>query len=235
MRRDLNSRRARTFRVAKATVTLVLAFVLLGSAEAKDLQTMLLVGSRGDSKVIHADSAVLDQVHDYAGRRPVRAPARGPYVQIYLLGPSGLPGVPGRFYPRTKAACFSWDRARHGSPCSRPSDELLVLLEASDALEPFRGAPTTIGALRRSDGRPVFAGSEPMTWANLEVALEMAFGRARASRQLERKPSQCIELSARWRGPQASSRPGRFCLSRVVRGRGAGSIPWAGERGRSCL
>jgi hypothetical protein len=185
----------------RATLALMLLLVLASSADAKDFQTMVLVGSRGDSRVVHGESAIFDAFFDFGSGPVVRAEAGGPYVQVYLLAPGGLPGIPGRFYPRTRAACFSWNPARRG-PCFQPPPQLLALLQASDELEPIKSAPTTIAALRRSDGRPFFSGAGRRAWANLGVALEMAFGRADAATPLKRKPSRCIEFSARWRGPQ---------------------------------
>ena len=153
----------------------------------------------------------------YEGRpRPARP--RGPYVKLYPLGRTGLPAIPGRFYPATGALCFGWDQAAAPTRCGRLGLPRR-LLAASRRVAPFRGRPTVLAHL--DPGEDV---------GNLATAIELALDRYRAARPA-RRPSACIGLVARWRGPRRRERPARLCVSRrgvYARGRlyPAGPAVW---------
>jgi hypothetical protein len=177
---------------------------------------MVLVGARGRSAVVHPAAGLLDSFFDFGSRfnrpEPTKAQPRGGYVLVYLLGSGGLPGVPGRFYPRTRAACFSWERARIGRPCYIVNRALLAALIPSRRLSLLAGRPTFLSQLVRPNGSSVLRGSEPAAGANVTVALEMAFGRWRAARASVARPPICISLRGDWTGPDRVRRPTRFCL-----------------------
>jgi hypothetical protein len=179
---------------------------------------MVLVGAQGRSAVVRPEEAgLLDSFFDFGSTfnrpAPAKAQPRGGFVLVYLLGPGGLPGVPGRFYPRTRAGCFSWDTGRVGRPCYAVNRALLAALRPSRRLPLIAGAPTVLAELARPDGSPVFAGSEPLAWANATVAIEMAFGRWRVARRLQERAKNCVALRGRWTGPDRSRRPTQFCLA----------------------
>jgi hypothetical protein len=177
---------------------------------------MVLVGADGRSAVVRPAADVLDSFFDFGSAfnrpAPPQAQPRGDYVLVYLLSSGGLPGVPGRFYPRTRAGCFSWDTARIGRPCYVVNRALLAALAPSLRLRRISGRPTVLAELVRPDGSPVFPGSEPAAWANATVALDMAFGRWRASQRVNHRPRGCIALRGQWSGPARLRRPRRFCL-----------------------
>ena len=188
---------------------------------------MVLIGAHGRAAVVRPHGAgVLDSFFDFGSGfnrpEPAKAQPRGGYVLVYLLGSGGLPGVPGRFYPRTRAGCFSWDTARIGRPCHVVNQALLAALAPSRRLPRIFGRPTVLSELARPDGSAVFPSSEPAAWANATVALEMAFGRWHAAEPVSPRPAGCIPLRGRWSGPDRSRRPTRFCLGPT----GA----WAGGR-----
>lgn len=178
---------------------------------------MVLVGANGHSAVVRPSAAgVLDSFFDFGSGfnrpEPPKTEPRGGYVLIYVLARGGLPGIPGRFYPRPRAGCFSWDTRRVGRPCYVVNRTLLAALAPSRRLPWISGRPTVLAQLVRPGGSALFPGSEPAAWANATVALDMAFGRWRAARPLNRRPSGCITLRGRWSGPEGSRRPTRFCL-----------------------
>ena len=178
---------------------------------------MVVVGARGQSAVVRPESVgLLDSFFDFGSRfnrpRPRKAQPRGGYLLVYLLSSGGLPGIPGRFYPRTGAACFSWERDRVGRPCYAANRAVLTALAPSRRLPLIAGRPTVLARLGRSDGSDLFPGSEPLAWANATVALELAFGRWKVARRLPERPAACIPLRGRWSGPDRLRRPSRFCL-----------------------
>jgi hypothetical protein len=185
----------------------VLAFVALAAASpahAKDVESIVVVGSDGRSVTIDPEPAVLAvMLYHPAGVYHVRPkPARpsGGYVRIYPLGRGGLPAVPGRFYPATRALCFGWNQARAPTSCARLAPPR-ALLAATRRVAVFRGRPTVVARL---DGGGT---------VNLFTALELAFDRYRAARPA-RRPAQCLPFVATWHGPRAAYRPARVCVSR---------------------
>ena len=183
---------------------LIVAAVVPADAAAKDVAALVVVGSDGRSNRIEPDPAVLSVMLYHPASvynvRPKPAPRRGGYVKIYPLGRGGFPAIPGRFYPMTRALCFSWNQAVAPSTCGAlgPPRRLLA---ASRHLELFHGRPTVLSALR------------PRGTENLVAALELAFDRYRASRPA-RRPARCIAFVASWDGPEAAQRPSRICVSR---------------------
>jgi hypothetical protein len=182
---------------------LLFAAVAPADAAAKDVAALVVVGSDGRSIKIEPEPAVLSVMlyhpassHDVA---PEPATPRGGYVKIYPLGPHGFPAIPGRFYPLTRALCFSWNQAVVPSSCGRlgPPRRLLA---ASKDLALFHGRPTVLTDLR------------PRSTENLVAALELAFDRYRASRSA-RRPGRCLHFVASWDGLRAAQRPSRICVS----------------------
>ena len=185
-------------------LALASALTLPSSAAAKDFRTIALVGARGDSLSLPARDAVIERLFDsgtYASRR-VRP--RGGYVLLYLLGRDEFPGIPGRYYPAVRAACFGWREIEVRRDCRRVNRTLVRLLRPAAALSRFRTAPTVV---RLFHGRRDLA-------ANVAVGVELALGRSLRARPAAR-PSSCVELRARWRGPSARSRPRSLCLARA--------------------
>lgn len=191
------------------------------SAAAKGVVSLVAVGSDGDSIAIQPEQAVLAVMlyhpQSVFNLRPEPAEPRGAYVRIYPLGAGGFPAIPGRFYPTTRALCFSWQQAAAPKSCGRLGRPNL-LIAASRRLALFRGPTTTLVSLR------------PASTANLLTALEFAFDRYRASYS-SRRPRLCLPFLAKWRGAHAAQRPSRICVSRgglYARGRlyPAGPATW---------
>lgn len=180
----------------RTLAALCLALALAAPAEAKEFTTLVLTGARGDSVQLGPAPAVF---HGLFSSRE-RVPARGGFVRVYVLGPDGLPGVPGRFYPATRALCLDWRRARPPLDCRRPHGRTASALARGAALALFRGAPPTLRRLERR-GRPV-------SLTNLLVAVELAFDRGRLARR-EPTPSSAVRFSAAWRDGE---RPRDLCI-----------------------
>jgi hypothetical protein len=202
-------------------LALASALALPSSAAAKDFRTIALVGPRGDSLSIPARDALIGSFFN-PGRR-VRP--RGGYALLYVLGRDEFPGIPGRYYPAVRAACFGWAEIGVRRDCRRVNPTLAHLLRPAAALSRFHAAPTVV---RLFHGRRSVA-----VIANVAVAVELALGRSLRARPAAR-PRSCIVLRARWRGPSARARPRSLCLARAgvwARGRlyplGPGVWSWA--------
>jgi hypothetical protein len=173
---------------------------------------VIVVGADGNSRTVRGGERVFEQLRP---SRAVAAAAHGSYVLVYPMLPEGLPAQPGRYYPDSGAACFSWS-GRLG-PCARVEKALARRLDAL-GLAGFAGATTTIAGYS-DDGVPQSVPS------NVAVALELALNRTRLARPAAR-PAACPVLYAvRWRGPEAARRPTRLCLS--ARGLWAGGRMYA--------
>jgi hypothetical protein len=190
----------------------IMAAVAPGEAAAKGVATPVVVGSDGRSIKIQPEPAVMGsgfitpKASTTSGLSPRRRTAAT--SRSTRSAPGGFPAIPGRFYPATRAPCFSWNRAMVSASCGRlgPPRRLVA---ASQHLALFRGRPTTLTMLR------------PGHTDNLSAALELAFDRYRTSRSAPR-PAHCLRFVARWEGPQAARRPSQICVSRggaYVRGR----------------
>jgi hypothetical protein len=183
---------------------LVVTAIAPSDASAKGVATLVVVGSGGRSVRIQPEQAVLAVMLYHPAsvynRRPEPATPRGGYVKLYPLGARGFPAIPGRFYPSTRALCFSWSQALAPESCGRLGSPRL-LLATSRRLALFHGRPTTLIRLR------------PGSTVNPSAALQLAFDRYRASHSA-RRPPLCLPFVATWNGPQAAQRPTRFCVSR---------------------
>jgi hypothetical protein len=199
-------------------IVLVVALAVPAGAAANEFETLVLVGAGGSSAEIRPRAGVLDSFFDRAhplnrgGDAMAAVRPRGRFVLVYALTPAGLPGVPGRFYPDSRAACFDWSQVGPHPLCTRPNASLVRLQDGGRRLPRLDGDPTVVSDLRH--------GGRRLALPNLDVALTMAFGRSLAARPASR-PRSCIALTARWRGA-SGRRPRSFCLGRE----GA----WAGGR-----
>lgn len=182
---------------------LILAALAPADASAKGVESIVVVGANGRSIRIQPEQALLAvmlyhpaSVYD---RRPRPAVPVGGYVKIYPVGTAGFPAIPGRFYPATRALCFSWNQAAVPESCGRLGPPRL-LLAASHRLALFHGRPTTLAHLR------------PGSTVNLTASLELAFDPYHESRAA-RRPRRCLPFLAAWQGPHAAPRPSRLCVS----------------------
>lgn len=196
-------------RLSASCVLGAAVLALAPSAASKEFRTIALVGADGNSLSIAATPSLIDSFFDAAsphngGTLPPRASPSGGYVALYVLTLGGVPGIPGRYYPKGGVACFSWDATISRGTCRRASRDLTLLLRPAAGLPRRTGSPTTIRRLSRTD--------RPVAVRNLFVAFEMAFAQTRLSRSAS-VPRTCIAFRATWRGPQAPLRPERFCLS----------------------
>jgi hypothetical protein len=178
----------------------------------KEFREIVAVGRDGRSVAVHPSPTAVDTLF----RASPDARPEGGYVRLYLLGPDGLPGIPGRYYLETHAACLGWDQA-HATPaglCSAVEGALRAAFAPAIGLPRFFGAPPTLHRLRN----PRLPAA--LVQGNLRVAFELAFDRSRlAGRGVP--PTTCIAFTAVWRGPATRARPTRFCLgARGVYARG---------------
>lgn len=204
-------------------VAILIAAGLAGAtrSEAKDFEALAIVGSDGGSITLRPASGLIDSFFDFgspynAGEKPRRVARRGGYVLLYPLAAGGFPGVPGRFYPATGAACFGWERRGQGL-CHRPNATLLRVLRPSLRLKRFRGDAPRIDHLDPGNGN-----------LNVVAAIELALGRQNLSRRA-RTPLSCLHFQARWAAGHHGAR--RLCLGwRGVYARGRlyplGPSPW---------
>ncbi len=183
---------------------LILAAVAPPDVAAKGVAALVLVGADGRSIKIEPERAALSVMLYHPASvynvKPKPATPRGDYVKIYPLGPGGFPAIPGRFYPTTRALCFSWNQAVVPASCGRLGRPRR-LLAASRRLAAFHGRPTVLATLR------------PGSTGNLVAALQLAFDRYEASRSA-RRPTRCLPFVASWVGPRAARRPPHICISR---------------------
>src|SRR5882762_52747 len=100
-----------------AAIVVVATLIATPTASAKILTKVIGIGAGGAS----VELTGLDWGALRMGDRD--APASGGFVLVYPLMERGVPAQPGRFYPETGAACFSWNRAAVGE-CWRASGEL---------------------------------------------------------------------------------------------------------------
>jgi hypothetical protein len=183
---------------------LLLAVVAPSDAAAKGVTALVIVGSDGRSSRIEPERAVLAVMFYNPASvyhvKPKAAAARGGYVRIYPVGPGGFPAIPGRFYPTTRALCFSWNQAGVPTSCGRLGVPR-HLLAVSRRLSHFRGRSIVLTTLR------------PSGTMNLVAALQLAFDRSRASRPASR-PRRCLPFVGGWVGPRATQRPSHICVFR---------------------
>lgn len=229
----------RTLNVRRALIVFVLSAALLAAprAAAKDFTTLFVVGADGRSTTLRPAAGVLDSFHDGGsplnrGRRWVSVAPRGGFVRLYLTVRDATPGIPGRYYPASRAACFGWIQAGAAAPrpCYVPNATLVRLLAVARRHSLFAGAPP---ALRRL----VAPALPDVVVRVLRVSVVLAFDRWRDARQ-RRKPRSCIAFRARWRDVRRP-RPEAFCLGPAgvwaagmlfPLGRGAWSFAWLNRR-----
>jgi len=105
---------------------LVLTFLALAApapAAAKGIASIGVVGAHGRSITIKPERALLAVMLYHPASvynvRPKPARPHGGYVKLYPLGRGGFPAIPGRFYPATRALCFSWNQTLTPTRCGR--------------------------------------------------------------------------------------------------------------------
>jgi hypothetical protein len=169
------------------------ALLMVPAADAKVLTKIVAIGAGG--------SYVELRGLDWSSLRtaPVETAPSEVFVLFYPLMERGLPAEPGRLFPNSGVACFSWDRTVSGS-CWRVADGLAAQL---GSLAPVVGEPTVLRSL-------VVRGSPVRVESNGAVAIELAFNRPQLARPAPKRPVNCVTLRARWVGHEAAARPARF-------------------------
>jgi hypothetical protein len=187
--------------VARVVATAVLAALLLvPSASAKGIGTMVFVGADG-----HA-------VDVGGGDRLMRAgkaagyPKQGAYLLVYPFLRSELPVGTGRYYPAARIACFSVFRVSVHLPCYHAASYLPTHLGRAAGLPRFTKAPTRIVHLLRNG---VTQALEPTA----APTFELAFARWRGAPEATAPESCALSYVAHWAGPDATTRPTAFCLT----------------------
>jgi hypothetical protein len=173
------------------------ALLSVTAASAKELTRVVAVGANGSS--IEVTGLDWDALRVTPGGQPT-----GGYVLVYPLMERGVPAQPGRFYPSTGAACFSWDRSVPGS-CYQPDGGLASRLAQLAAID---GPPTILSRL-------TVAGRRARLNSNGAVAIELALQRAALSRPVPRRPLNCVAVRASWVGPASVRRPTRLWSCRT--------------------
>ena len=97
---------------------------------------------------------------------------------LYPLVNGGLPTKPGRYFPKVRVACFSWNRAMLGE-CVRLRRAAVDRLARAAKLPRLRTDPTILDDLE-------MGGVERELQSNGAVALELAFNRAAGWRLVPR-------------------------------------------------
>jgi hypothetical protein len=174
-------------------LTVAAALLAVPSANAKTLTKVVAVGAGGTSVELRGLGWESLQTS------PVDTPPSGGFVLLYPLMEKGIPARPGRFFPDSDVACFSWNRTVVGT-CGRLADAVATRLAGLPVLI---GEPTVL--------RSVIVGQRPgIVESNGAVAIELAFNRPQLSRPAPKRPTNCLVLRATWVGAQASTRPTRF-------------------------
>lgn len=128
--------------------------------------------------------------------RGVRVP-RGGFVRVYpSIG--GLPGDPGRYYPRSQVICLYWDEP--ASNCMRLGSAGSELLSPFSRLPLRHQRPTTPVEMRYHSRLLRHFGNDNVLPA-IELALE------RTSVRSPSPPHFGVRLTLRWTGPRASLMP----------------------------
>lgn len=179
----------------RIAVALAVAAALLAvpAAAAKTLTKIVAVGAGG----AYVELRGLDWPS--LNLSPVDVAPSGDYVLLYPLMERSVPARPGRFYPGSGVACFSWDRTVLGT-CGRLAEAVGARLGGLPAV---RGEPTVLRSLvrARTPARVLSSGA---------IAIELAFNRPQLSRRMPKRPTNCIGFRATWLGPNAATRPRRF-------------------------
>jgi hypothetical protein len=174
-------------------VAVAAALLAVPTADAKTLTKVVAVGAGGAYVELRGVGWASLQTS------PVDSAPSGGFVLLYPVMEHGVPAQPGRFFPGSGVACFSWDRTVLGT-CGRLGGELAKRLAG---LPTLASEPTVLRSLvvGRTPGR---------VDSNGAVAIELAFNRPQLSRPAASRPANCLTLRATWVGPKASTRPTRF-------------------------
>jgi hypothetical protein len=182
-------------------VLAALVVVLLPvAASAKEVTKVLVVGANGRSANLGSGWSLLDDLRPESLAHPVSAP-HGSYLLVYPLMEEGLPMEPGRYYPTTGVACWSWSSGI--GDCFRIA-RLPRTWERIRSLTRFVSEQTRLRRLTHQGARYTVP-------SNYSVAIELALLRTQAVR---RSPTSTCRwrMRARWQGPGAASEPTSLCL-----------------------
>lgn len=177
----------------------VAALLVVPSAAAKGITGVAVIGADGRSRTLAVGEEFLAQLRPSTVE--VREP-RGGYLLVYPLMGGGLPAQPGRFYPDTGAACFSWTLAADSCAAVDPA---LARRLGSTGLRATRAEPTRIVSLR-------WNGAPEALPSNYASALELVLTRTALARSAAARRYCAMRFRAAWHGPGAASRPTRFCV-----------------------
>ncbi len=178
---------------------LAAALLLPASGSAKQVTALLAVGADGRSVNVGGGWPLLNEM------RPLDAAAAtrpdGSYLLLYPLMEGALPMQPGRYYPASATACWSWSLLLEGclgvAPLSAPWPGI-------GDLTLFSSEPTTLQTLSHADARYTIP-------SNASVAIELALLRSPLARPASH--ARCAwRLDAKWQGPAAAARPRSLCL-----------------------
>jgi len=194
--------------VLRLVVLIGCALVFAGDASgAGDFVVVVLVGGDGASTQARLPPHVIDGLFDLGimGHKAPIAVNDG-YLKIYPVADGGFPGAPGRYYPRSRAACMSWNQAglRPHGQCFPLTPALNRAFSAVNDLILFRGAPASLRRL-------VHHGHVLSVGSNVGVGIDLAFARWMLRRP-GRRSILCNEFQATWTGPRSGRRPTSFCL-----------------------
>jgi hypothetical protein len=178
----------------KALLLGVLALVLVPSAQAKDVTSVLVVGPKGPAVVV--PYRVVEEPLSHL--RLVAAPAE-PYLLVFPLM-RGLPARPGRWFPGAGVVCGGWRSGVEAGCASAPA--LRHRLGAIARRGLFEGEPARLLALSRS-------GSPLLPYGNEATAVKLALLRNGIQGI---PPADCVAFTARWSEPGP---PRTFCVSRA--------------------
>jgi hypothetical protein len=182
-----------------AALAALAALLVVPSAGAKGMNGVAVVGAGGRSLTLPGRDELLAELRPATTQPAVPG---GGYLLVYPLLAGGLAAEPGRFYPGTGAACFSWTFAT-GS-CALVAPALADSLRAT-RLRAAVVEPTTIVRLSWNGV------AEPLP-SSYATTLELVLTRTASSRPARSMRYCTIRFTAAWRGPRAASRPKRLCV-----------------------
>jgi hypothetical protein len=182
-----------------ALVVALVSMFLPAAASAKEVTKVLVVGANGRTVDLGSGWSVLADLRP-EGATPAAQPS-GKYFLVYPLMEQGVPMQPGRYYPGAGVACWSW--GRDVGDCFAVA-RLPETWPRTRRLTSFASEQTGLRSLRHEGARYTVR-------SNDSVAIELALSRTHAARRVP--ASACAWwLHARWKGPQAATRPTSLCL-----------------------